>query len=203
MSARDRTAAIVLAGGASSRFGEDKLAADLGGRPLLHHALEAADTVAATVVVVLAPGAAIPELSVLRAHLLVTHDLATHQGPLAGLAAGLAALQPGVERAVLVGGDMPSLVPAVLALLLDALDVDPALGAVTLEAEPTASLPMAVRPALVGPAAAEILSEGRRALRAVLLRVPAAIVSADAWRALDPDGQTLRDVDTRRDLFNH
>jgi len=203
VSARDRTAAIVLAGGASSRFGEDKLAADLGGRPLLHHALEAADTVAATVVVVLAPGAAIPELSVLRAHLLVTHDLATHQGPLAGLAAGLAALQPGVERAVLVGGDMPSLVPAVLALLLDALDVDPALGAVTLEAEPTASLPMAVRPALVGPAAAEILSEGRRALRAVLLRVPAAIVSADAWRALDPDGQTLRDVDTRRDLFNH
>jgi len=202
MSARDATAAIVLAGGASSRFGADKLAADLGGRPLLHHALQAVDHVAATVVLVLAPDAIEPVLPPLRARVRVAHDLATHQGPLAGLAAGLAALEPGVERAILVGGDMPSLVPAVLALLLAALDADPALGAATLEAEPTASLPMAVRPALVGPAAGEILAEGRRALRSVLLRVPSAVIPTADWRALDPDGQTLRDVDTRRDLFS-
>ena len=202
MSARDTTAAIVLAGGASSRFGADKLAAELDGRPLLHHALEAADEVAAMIVLVLAPDAIEPGLPPLRARVLVAHDIATHQGPLAGLAAGLAALEPEAERAILVGGDMPSLVPAVLALLLAALDSDPALGAATLEAEPTASLPMAVRPALVGPAAGDILAEGRRALRAVLLGVPSAVIPTAEWRALDPDGRTLRDVDTRRDLFS-
>jgi molybdopterin-guanine dinucleotide biosynthesis protein A len=201
MSARDSTAAIVLAGGASSRFGADKMAADLDGRPLLHHALEAVDAVAATIVLVLAPDAPAPETPELGATLIVAHDLATHQGPLAGLAAGLAAMPPEIERAVLVGGDMPSLVPAVLRHLLATLD-DPALAAATLEAETAASLPMAVRPLVVGPAAGELLAEGRRALRGVLARVPAAIVPAAAWRAFDPDGATLRDVDTRRDLFN-
>ncbi len=202
MSARDSTAGIVLAGGASARFGADKLAAALDGRPLLHHALAAVDAVAATIVLVLAPDAAAPALPTLRAGVLVAHDLATHQGPLAGLAAGLAALDPGIERVVLVGGDMPSLAPDVLRLLLDTLDADPTLGAATLEAEPTASLPMALRPSIVGPAARDLLAEGRRALRGVLARVPAAVVPAVAWRALDPDAQTLRDVDARRDLFN-
>jgi molybdopterin-guanine dinucleotide biosynthesis protein A len=202
VSARETTAAIVLAGGASSRFGADKLAAELDGWPLLHHALAAVDEVAATIVVVLAPDAAAPALPTLRARLLVAHDLATHQGPLAGLAAGLAALEAGVQHALLVGGDMPSLVPVVLRLLLGALDADPALGAATLEAEPTASLPMAIRPSLAGPAAGELLAEGRRALRGLLARVPATVVSAAEWRALDADAVTLRDVDTRRDLFN-
>jgi molybdopterin-guanine dinucleotide biosynthesis protein A len=202
VSARDATAAIVLAGGASLRFGADKLAAGLDGHPLLHHSLAAVDEVAATIVLVLAPDAVAPALPTLRARILVAHDLATHQGPLAGLAAGLAAMEPGVERAVLVGGDMPSLVPDVLRLLLDALAADQLLGAATLEAEPTASLPMAVRPSIVGPAAGELLAEGRRALRGVLARVPAIVVPAVVWRALDPDGRTLSDVDTRRDLFN-
>jgi molybdopterin-guanine dinucleotide biosynthesis protein A len=202
VSARETTAAIVLAGGASSRFGADKLAAELDGWPLLHHALVAVDEVASTVVVVLAPDATAPTLPRLRARVLVAHDLATHQGPLAGLAAGLAALEPGVERAVLVGGDMPSLVPDVLRLLLRALDADAALAAATLEAEPTASLPMAIRPSIAGPAAGELLATGRRALRGLLARVPATIVPAADWRDIDADALTLRDVDTRRDLFN-
>lgn len=200
MSARDTTAAIVLAGGASSRFGADKMTADLDGRPLLHHALAAVDDLAGTIVLVLAPDAPTPALPALRSHSIVAHDLAMHQGPLAGLAAGLAALPPEIERAVLVGGDMPSLVPAVLLRLLSALD-DHALAAATLEAEPAASLPMAVRPLVVGAAAGELLAEGRRALRAVLTRVPAVIVPAAVWRTDDPDGATLRDVDTRRDLW--
>jgi molybdopterin-guanine dinucleotide biosynthesis protein A len=201
MTNRTTTAAIVLAGGASSRFGADKMAADLDGQPLLHHALLAVDEVAGIIVVVLAPDAPPPELPVVRGRGIVAHDLATHQGPLAGLAAGLATLPPEVERAILVGGDMPSLVPAVLARLLNALD-DPAVAAATLEAEPTASLPMALRPSVAGPAAGELLAEGRRALRGLLARVPSAIVPATAWRLDDPDADTLRDVDTRRDLFS-
>ena len=95
---------------------------------------------------------------------------------------------------------MPSLLPAVLTVVLDTLDSEPALGAVTLEAEPTASLPMAVRPPIVAPAATAMLAEGRRALRGLLARVPSSVVSAVVWRALDPAGRTLLDVDTRRDI---
>jgi molybdopterin-guanine dinucleotide biosynthesis protein A len=198
--AREETAAIVLAGGASSRFGADKLTALLDGRPLLHHALAAVDEVAATIVIVLAPDATAPSLPVLRGRLLVAHDAAAHQGPLAGLAAGLAVLPAGVERAVLVGGDMPSLVPAVLATQLAALDADPLLGAVTLETEPPSSLPMALRPSLLVPAASALLAADRRALQAVLASGPSAVVPATVWRPLDPDARTLHDVDTPQDL---
>ncbi len=203
MRGREDAAAIVLAGGASSRFGADKLAAPLDGRPLLHHALAAADAVVGTIVVVLEPGSEPVVLPPLRARLLVAHDPEAHQGPLAGLAAGLSVLAkaaPDVDRAIVIGGDMPWVAPAVLMALLAALDADPALGSATLEAEPAATLPMAVRPSLVAPVAAALLADGRRALRGVLARVPAAVVPAMAWRALDPAGQTLRDVDLPGDL---
>ena len=47
---------------------------------------------------------------------------------------------------LVVGGDMPWIVPAVLLLLVDALVADTTLGAATLEADPPTALPMAVRP---------------------------------------------------------
>ena len=52
--------AIVLAGGRSSRFGADKLAASMDGRPLLQHAIDAVARVADEVIVVLAAGARRP-----------------------------------------------------------------------------------------------------------------------------------------------
>jgi molybdenum cofactor guanylyltransferase len=193
---RDTTAAIVLAGGASSRFGADKLAAELDGRPLLHHAVSAVDEVAGTVVIVVAPDAGAPAMPPIRADAVVARDSAAFQGPLAGLSAGLAALPPAIDRALLVGGDMPSLVPEVLEVLLTALDAHPAFGAAALEADPPASLPIALRPTVLAPAATALLAEGRRALRGVFDRVPTVVVPAAAWRALDPDARTLRDVDT-------
>jgi len=194
------TAAIVLAGGAARRFGGDKLAAEVRGRPLLHSALLACDAVATTLVLVLAPGAPTPALPPLRSPLLVAHDGAAHEGPLAGLAAGLAVLPPGTERALLVGGDMPGLLPAVLGLLLAPFDSDPTLGVAVLESDPVAVLPMGLRPQAAGAAVGALLAEGRRSLRALLDRVPAAVVAARLWRGLDPAGETLRDVDTRDDL---
>ena len=106
---------IVLAGGRSARFGRDKLAESIDGRPLLHHAAEAVATVATDVIIVAPPDVVPPLPDGVR----LVHDEAAFEGPLAGCMTGLiAAREPLV---VVAGGDMPSLDPAVLALLIRAL----------------------------------------------------------------------------------
>ncbi len=224
--------ALVLAGGASSRFGSDKLAAQHDGRPLLHHALEAVAAVADRIVVVIGPEAPLPPVpEVLADRVAFARDAAALGGPLAGLAAGLAAVVEGIaavvgefaavgtpvpdeaphitgatagrnEVVLVVGGDMPSLVPAVLRLMAEALAADQSLAAMTLAASAPAPLPMAVRAGAALRAIDAILaSGGRRSLYTLLDGVPSAALPADAWRALDPVGATLRDVDAPSDLW--
>jgi molybdopterin-guanine dinucleotide biosynthesis protein A len=195
------TAGIVLAGGSSSRFGGDKLAAPFRGRPVLEHALSAVAAVTAPVVLVLGPDDPLPVLrGDLWPRVVLARDDVAHLGPLAGLAAGLAALPPSTEAALVVAGDMPTLVPAVLRRLLAALEASPSLGAVTLEAELLAPLPLAVRVPLVAPVVSDLLARDERRLRTLFDAVPSHVVPAAAWRELDPDGISLRDVDTRADL---
>jgi molybdopterin-guanine dinucleotide biosynthesis protein A len=203
-------AAIVLAGGASKRFGADKLAADLRGRPVLEHALRAVATVADPIVVVIGPDDPLPFLPPeLGAEVLLARDVVAHQGPLAGLAVGMAVLAAlparatlaAPEVAIVVAGDMPTLVPAVLRLLADTLAANPPLAAIALEADPLTPLPAAIRLAVAGPAAAELLAADRRSLLGLLAALDAATLPAAAWRAHDPDAATLRDIDTRDDLL--
>jgi molybdopterin-guanine dinucleotide biosynthesis protein A len=206
---RPGVTAIVLAGGRATRFGLPKLEAELGGRPLVHHAIEAVAAVADEVVVVVAPGAGLrlPELTVPAR---LAHDPEPDGGPLVGLAAGLRAA--GFARAVVVGGDMPTLAPAVLGSILRRLD-DPQATAVLLEAprqrartrdRPTAlprqSLPMALRVDVALAAAEDALARGRRSLQAMLDGLGPVEVSSDVWLRLDPDGATLVDVDDPADL---
>jgi molybdopterin-guanine dinucleotide biosynthesis protein A len=208
--------AIVLAGGASSRFGGDKLAADLGGAPVLHYALRAVAAVADGIVLVLAPAAPAPALPVeLEGRIVVARDPEAGGGPLAGLAAGLEVAAAGrgpsdgdvtavrddpPRIALVVGGDMPWLVPGVLRLMVARLEAAEGLGVISLDASPPAPLPMALRPAAAGPGALACLAAGRRSLRALLDAIPAATLPAAEWRALDPGGETLRDIDTPADL---
>ena len=217
------TAAIVLAGGASSRFGADKLAAELDGAPVLHHALRTVAAVAGEVVLVLAPGAPVPVLpSELESRIVIARDAEPGGGPLAGVAAGLVALGAGLSAtgaglagaaaelspvgdhpprtALVVGGDMPWLVPGVLRLMAERLEAAESLAGITLDASPQAPLPMALRPAAAGPGALACLAAGRRSLRALLDAIPATTLPAAEWRALDPGGETLRDIDTPGDL---
>lgn len=199
-----RPAAIVLAGGASSRFGANKLAAELDGRPVLEHALRAAAAVANPVVVVVGPDDPAPGLPAdLGADVVLARDAVAHRGPLAGLMAGLAALPFPVDVVVVVAGDMPTIVPAVLELLAGVLQQVPSLGAVCVEAEPASPLPTAVRPSVAGPVAEALLAKDRRSLRGLLDAVPTVVVPAAEWRAIDPDGVTLRDVDKPDDLSEH
>jgi molybdopterin-guanine dinucleotide biosynthesis protein A len=194
----ERIGAIVLAGGRSARFGRDKLAEPIDGRPMLEHAIDAVRAVASDLVVVVAPGDERPIPEGVRR----IDDETPFQGPLAGLATGLAAMPPEVERVIVVGGDMPTLVPAVLERLLDAL-----LGHETsILADPdepdVRPLPLAVRRRAAQVAAVRLLAGGERRLRALLTELDPCVVPASAWQADDPRGETLRDVDTKGDLPN-
>jgi len=190
-------AAIVLAGGASRRFGRDKLAEPVGGRPLLDLAIDAARAVTPTMVVVLAPG----DERRLPADVRAVHDPVAHEGPLAGVLAGLAALASEVDAVVVLGGDMPTAVPAVLGALLDRLD-DPAVAAAWLADEDgrPRPLPLALRAAPARARARTLLDGGDRRLRALPLALGAVVIDVASWRPLDPGGGTLRDVDVPADL---
>ena len=201
-----RIIGIVLAGGEASRFGSDKLAATVRGRPLLHRSVDAIAVVATHVIVVIGPAGETPSLpSSVRGRLSLARDVADRGGPLAGLSAGLRAAaalgnDDAGDIALVVGGDMPSLVPAVLERLAGALDADTALLAMTLQAVDPNPLPMAIRVSAGVRVDAVLDSPGRRSLRALLEAIPSGRLPAAAWRPLDPRGATLRDVDTPADI---
>ena len=188
---------IVLAGGRSERFGSDKLAVELDGRPLLHLAIAAVAEMAGRLVVVVAPGAdqALPEGLVARID--VVHDREAFGGPLVGLAAALAAVD--TPTVLVAGGDMPRMVPAVLARLAGA--VGGSRRAVTLEVPGRVQpLPMALDVIAARAAGAAVLERGGRSLRDLLRELGAASIPAPVWRALDPAGATIVDIDRPADL---
>lgn len=191
----DRIGGIVLAGGRSSRFGRDKLAEPVDGRPLLHHAIDATRAVATDVVVAGAPGAA----PTLPPGVSIAHDPVAFEGPLAGVAAGLTALARTVDRVIVVAGDMPTLAPAVLARLLAALD-SPNDAAILEVDGRSVPLPLALRRAAGAEAATRLLADGQRRLGALPDALGAQVIPEAVWRQDDPDGATLRDIDTPDDL---
>lgn len=191
-----RIGAIVLAGGRSSRFGTDKLAHVIDGRPLLERSIDAARSVASVVVVVLAPGVERD----LPVDVLVAHDAQAYEGPLAGLAAGLAALPRDVDVVLVVGGDMPTLSGPVLRLLVAAIAGTATSAAAAAVLDEGGPMPMAVRMSVAAPAVRELLAAGERRLRALPERLGAAVIDGHAWRSLDPEAATLRDIDRPTDL---
>ncbi len=192
-----RTAAIVLAGGRSARFGRDKLIEPIDGRPMLDHVIERVRAVATDIVVVGRSTASGTAPDAFR----VVGDDRPFEGPLAGLGAGLRALDPAIEPVLVVGGDMPTLVPAVLARLAAGLDVHEAV-VLTDDVGPR-PLPMAVRRSVASPAVDRLLAQGERRLRALLGELDVEVVPQATWGLDDPDGLTLLDVDVPGDLTRH
>jgi molybdenum cofactor guanylyltransferase len=191
---------IVLAGGRSTRFGGDKLLEPIDGDPLLERAIAAVSAVCDEILV------AGREVERSSASIRAIPDADRFGGPLLALRGALAHARG--TSTVVVGGDMPELVPAVLDALLDRLEPDPSIEAVILgreeprpsSDEPRPVLPLAIRVDAGVRAADAALSAGRRSLQGLLDRVAWAELPATSWRPLDPEGRTLLDVDTRADL---
>lgn len=183
----------MLAGGASRRFGRDKLVEPIDGIPLLERAVLALAGLVEEVVVVIGPDRAAPHLGSIGRPVRYARDPEPFGGPLVGLRTGLAEARGSI--ALVVGGDMPWLVPAVLGLLIDrtpAALADPA-GILR-------PLPCALDRAATLIAVDDLLVSGERRLRAVLARVGTSALPWADWQVLDPGGLTLVDIDEPGDL---
>jgi len=185
---------ILLAGGASSRFGRDKLVASVGGRPLFQLPLAALAAVCDEVVLVVGPDAEPPALPPSPVPIRIARDERRHEGPLVAASVGLAAV--GGALALIAAGDMPGLRRELLVLLVERSSAD--VDAVALvDGERWRPLPSLVR---VGPARSLARRLGERRLRALVAGLRLDAVPEAAWRQADPEGAWRRDVDVPGDL---
>jgi molybdopterin-guanine dinucleotide biosynthesis protein A len=185
---------VVLAGGSSSRFGSDKLVAQIDGVPLLRLAIDAVALVADDVLVVLSPDGDQEVPPGVRA----VRDTERYEGPLAATARALDAVS--TEWALVAGGDMPSLHPAVLRELMKVAGEAPVDAVVLQDGDRARPMPSVLRTELARANARVLLASGERRLRALIDSLRAAVIDEATWTAFDPARDTLRDVDVPGDL---
>ena len=185
---------VVLAGGRSARFGRDKLVEPIGDRPLFQHAVDALGALTTDVIVVAAPDVDLAIEDPVR----LVHDAAPYEGPLAGCLTGL--LMAREPMVLVVGGDMPSLDPAVLGLLARTLAASTADAAFLEYRSRRQQLPFAVRTGAGTDMSRRLVAEGERRLGALAERLTVRVLGEDEWRPLDPEARTLRDIDEPGDL---
>jgi len=188
-------AGIVLAGGRSSRMGEDKAALVFDGVSLLQRTVDAVAAVADEVIVVGAPGQSLPAVRSARP-LTVVADPIEGEGPLRGIATGLAAARAPV--AVVVGVDMPFLRPALLRLLARRVTAEQRWVLPIAERRPQPLCSAFARDAL--PVVEAHLARGDRAPMAVAADLGFYRMLQEEWSGADPEGWSFVDVDTPEDF---
>ena len=174
---------VVLAGGTSRRFGSDKMAAPLGG-----------STVLGTVLGSLPPGWPVVVVGPSREcdrHVTWTRENPPGGGPLAGVAAGVAAVATDVVA--VVAGDMPYAGPALVTLVTALRTAPPLVGAVVaVDAHGVAN------PLLAAYRTASV----RAALPSRAANRPAKLLLAVPHLEVTVAGPAGRDVDTPTDLHD-
>jgi molybdopterin-guanine dinucleotide biosynthesis protein A len=147
--------------------------------------------------VVLAPDAGEPSMPA-GMRVEFARDAIEDEGPLRGLAAGLEVAD--AEWAVLAGGDMPDLRPAVLREMLRAARETRVVAVTLSDGGRERPLPCVLRTAQAAAAVDALLQAGRRSLRDLLAVVATVVVDEPTWTALDPERRTLIDVDEPTDV---
>jgi molybdopterin-guanine dinucleotide biosynthesis protein A len=189
---RNAATGIILAGGASRRMGQDKSALQLGDGLLLEHVVAPLSRLCPEVVV--AAGSR-PHQRLSGVSPVWVADPPGATGPLAGLAAGLAAASH--PTAIVVACDMPFLSENLLEHLLDLVqDCDAAVPLVGGLAQPIHAA--YARGCL--PAVESLLRLGARSMRDLLPRLRVKYLSEQRCAELDPEGLSCFNMNTVDDL---
>lgn len=184
---------IVLCGGKSTRMGRPKAWLPFGPEVMLQRVVRILSTVVSPIVVVAARG---QELPAVPSDVLIARDEDEALGPLAGLAAGLTALAGRVEAAYASSCDVPLLETAFVARVIAALeDYD-----LVIPRDGTYHHPLAaVYRARLEPAIRELIADNRLRPVYLIVRSRAREIDVSELRDVDPQLQSLRNINTRAD----
>lgn len=191
-SAHSGITAVVLAAGAGRRFGGGKLLAEVGGRPLIHHALLnlAGAPVDETIVVVGAGAARVREAcEPFGVRIVENQDWAAGQST--SVRAGILACGPRVRAAVVMLGDQPLVGREAVEKLIGAFEGGARVAVATYDGRRRNPVLFARE---IWPVLVDELS-GDEGARSVLRRHPGIVVEVPCDGVAEP-----ADVDTREDL---
>lgn len=197
----ERWGGVVLCGGQSRRMGRPKALLDFFGEPLLPRVARSVQAVVGPVVVVAAPGQDLKGLERLPG-VIWARDREGGLGPLAGIAAGLAALPEDLAGAYVCPCDAPLVMPAWIRLLIERIGrADIAMPRALGHRQPLAAL---YRRSVAETARRLTEAEGSRpaapAGTAGPVRLadehPTVFVEEPELRAVDPALDTLRNANT-------
>ncbi len=184
---------IVLCGGRSSRMGRPKLTLQFGNEPMLARVVRILRTTVNPVVVVAAPGQEVPRLP---SDVRILRDEHEHLGPLAGMSVGLQALAGEVEAAFVTSCDVPLLMPEFIAEMIRRLSGHEL--AVPKEGDFHHPLAAVYRTSLAERASQLVATQRLRPL--FLIQASDSVeVSVDELRAVDPELQSLRNLNRPED----
>jgi len=186
-------AGIILCGGKSRRMGRAKATLPFGPESMLARVVRLLGEAADTIVVVAASGQQLPDLG---GEVLLVRDRHEDRGPLEGLAVGLAAVGRRAGATFVTGCDVPLLAPAFVRRMGElSAGYDVAVPQIDGRDQPLA----AVYHTGVLPLAESLLAAGHRRPADLFERVRTRRVAAEELADVDPELQSLANVNTTAD----
>lgn len=176
-------------------MGRDKARLMLGGETVIQRTARALAAAVDEIVVVGSPGAELPAIEV-DCPLTRVEDPVEGEGPLVGIAAGLAVVRAPIS--IVLGVDMPFAQPALLRLIASEVRAPARWAMPVADSRPQPLCSAFARDAL------EVLrahiAAGDRAPLAAAADLRMVRIPREAWAAADPEGITFIDLDTPDDL---
>ena len=182
---------IILIGGLSTRMGSDKALLPVEGSTLLQYCINTISQVVDEIVVVNAPNRAAPEIHS-DIPLIFGEDRLADEGPLIGMAAGLALANNSIS--IVTAVDMPLIRSQLLELLIKKIDNKHEWVVPIADGRPQ-PLCSALSTSSLSIISAKIL-EGARAPMALADDLNAYMLKENEWKEVDPIGQSFKNINT-------